>query len=136
MAAAQLSVLPSLPTRIPLLTPRPIAFPPSLPSLLPFTPGSLSEPSQLGWCLLALVLVVALKLAFAHPTTMEVHPQKSTPDSTLSPVRVLGGVQRPHHLSGFGSEPDGFLGSPKSAVSSSPVTTLTRTMHDLAGLGR
>ncbi|KAH0513947.1 M-phase inducer phosphatase 2 [Microtus ochrogaster] len=66
---------------------------------------------------------------------MEVHPQKSTPDSTLSPVRVFGGVQRPHHLSGFGSEPDGFLGSPKSAVSSSPVTTLTRTMHDLAGLG-
>ncbi|KAM7327298.1 hypothetical protein ACRRTK_013665 [Alexandromys fortis] len=66
---------------------------------------------------------------------MEVHPQKSTPDSTLSPVRVLGDVQRPHHLSGFGSEPDGFLGSPKSAVSSSPVTTLTRTMHDLAGLG-
>nr|XP_048315554.1 M-phase inducer phosphatase 2 [Myodes glareolus] len=66
---------------------------------------------------------------------MEVHPQKSTPDSALSPVRVHGGVKRPHHLSSFGSEPDGFLGSPNSAVSSSPVTTLTRTMHDLAGLG-
>lgn len=66
---------------------------------------------------------------------MEVPPPRSAPGSALSPARVLGGVQRPHHLPGFGLEPDGFLGSPERAVSSSPVTTLTQTMHDLAGLG-
>ena len=56
VAAAQLGVLPSLPPHIPLLTPRPIALPPSRPSLLPLTPGSLSELSQLGRRLLAAVL--------------------------------------------------------------------------------
>nr|XP_015858519.2 M-phase inducer phosphatase 2 isoform X2 [Peromyscus maniculatus bairdii] len=66
---------------------------------------------------------------------MEVPPPRSAPGSALSPARVLGGVQRPHHLPGFGWEPDGFLGSPERAASSSPVTTLTQTMHDLAGLG-
>ncbi|XP_015858519.3 M-phase inducer phosphatase 2 isoform X2 [Peromyscus maniculatus bairdii] len=66
---------------------------------------------------------------------MEVPPPRSAPGSALSPARVLGGVQRPHHLPGFGLEPDGFLGSPERAASSSPVTTLTQTMHDLAGLG-
>lgn len=67
---------------------------------------------------------------------MEVHPQKSAPGSALIPDLVLGGVQRPRHLSGFGLESDGFLGSPERAASSSPVTSLTKTMHDLAGLGR
>ncbi|KAL1786483.1 M-phase inducer phosphatase 2 [Sigmodon hispidus] len=66
---------------------------------------------------------------------MEMHPQKSAPGSALSPARVFGGVQRPRHLSGFGLESDGFLGSSERAISSSPVTTLTQTMHDLAGLG-
>ncbi|XP_051000609.1 M-phase inducer phosphatase 2 [Acomys russatus] len=60
---------------------------------------------------------------------MEVPPQKSAPCSALSPARVLGGIQRPRHLPGFG------LGSPVRAASSSPVTTLTQTMHNLAGLG-
>ncbi|XP_055465949.1 M-phase inducer phosphatase 2 isoform X1 [Psammomys obesus] len=66
---------------------------------------------------------------------MEVPPQKSAPGSALSPARVLGGIQRPRHLPGFGLGSDGFLGSPERAASSSPVTTLTRTMHNLAGLG-
>ncbi|XP_031227805.1 M-phase inducer phosphatase 2 isoform X2 [Mastomys coucha] len=67
---------------------------------------------------------------------MEVPPQKSAPGSALSPARVLGGIQRPRHLSGFEFGSDGFLGSPElTASSSSPVTTLTQTMHNLAGLG-
>lgn len=66
---------------------------------------------------------------------MEVHPEKSAPRSALIPDLVLGGVQRPRHLSGFGLESDGFLGSPERAASSSPVTSLTQTMHDLAVLG-
>ncbi|XP_021009645.1 M-phase inducer phosphatase 2 isoform X2 [Mus caroli] len=66
---------------------------------------------------------------------MEVPPQKSAPGSTLSPARVLGGIQRPRHLLGFEFESDGFLGSPEPTASSSPVTTLTQTMHNLAGLG-
>lgn len=66
---------------------------------------------------------------------MEVPPQKSAPGSALSTARVLGGIQRPRHLSGFGFGSDGLLGSPERAASSSPVTTLTRTMHNLAGLG-
>ncbi|XP_021510816.1 M-phase inducer phosphatase 2 isoform X3 [Meriones unguiculatus] len=66
---------------------------------------------------------------------MEVPPQKSAPGSALSPARVLGGIQRPRHFPGFGLGSDGFLGSPERAASSSPVTTLTQTMHNLAGLG-
>lgn len=66
---------------------------------------------------------------------MEVPPQKSAPGSALSTARVLGGIQRPRHLSGFGFGSDGLLGSPESAASSSPVTTLTQTMYNLAGLG-
>lgn len=67
---------------------------------------------------------------------MEVPPQKSAPGSALSTARVLGGIQRPRHLSGFGFGSDGLLGSPERAASSSPVTTLTQTMYNLAGLGR
>lgn len=66
---------------------------------------------------------------------MEVPPQKSAPGSALSPARVLGGIQRPRHLSGFGFGSDGSLGFPERTASSSPVTTLTQTMHNLAGLG-
>lgn len=66
---------------------------------------------------------------------MEVPLQKSAPGSALSPARVLGGIQRPRHLSVFEFESDGFLGSPEPTASSSPVTTLTQTMHNLAGLG-
>uniref|UniRef100_F1LQS5 protein-tyrosine-phosphatase n=1 Tax=Rattus norvegicus TaxID=10116 RepID=F1LQS5_RAT len=66
---------------------------------------------------------------------MEVPPQKSAPGSALSTARVLGGIQRPRHLSGFGFGSDGLLGSPERAASSSPVTTLTQTMYNLAGLG-
>ncbi|XP_028612696.1 M-phase inducer phosphatase 2 isoform X1 [Grammomys surdaster] len=66
---------------------------------------------------------------------MEVPPQKSAPGSALSPARVLGDIQRPRHLSGFGFGSDGFLGSPERTASSSPVTTLTQTMLNLAGLG-
>ncbi|XP_004593437.3 M-phase inducer phosphatase 2 isoform X2 [Ochotona princeps] len=49
--------------------------------------------------------------------------------STLSPARVHEGAPRPGHLPGL------RLGSPERAVASSPVTTLTKTMHNLAGLG-
>lgn len=66
---------------------------------------------------------------------MEVPPQKSALGSALSTARVLGGIQRPRHLSGFGFGSDGLLGSPERAASSSPVTTLTQTMYNLAGLG-
>lgn len=66
---------------------------------------------------------------------MEVPPQKSAPGSALSTARVLGGIQRPRHLSVFGFGSDDLLGSPERAASSSPVTTLTQTMYNLAGLG-
>ncbi|XP_034352830.1 M-phase inducer phosphatase 2 isoform X2 [Arvicanthis niloticus] len=66
---------------------------------------------------------------------MEGPQQKSAPGSVLSPARVQGGIQRPRHLSGFGFGSDGFLGSPERTASSSPVTTLTQTMLNLAGLG-
>uniref|UniRef100_A0A8C6QQN7 M-phase inducer phosphatase n=1 Tax=Nannospalax galili TaxID=1026970 RepID=A0A8C6QQN7_NANGA len=58
---------------------------------------------------------------------------KSARDSALGPAGVLG-AQRPRHLPGLRSESDSFLGSPELAASS-PVTTLTETMHNLAGLG-
>ncbi|XP_037354364.1 M-phase inducer phosphatase 2 [Talpa occidentalis] len=60
------------------------------------------------------------------------HP---APAVTLSPVGVRGGAERPDHLPGIRLEARGLLGSPERAVASSPVTTLTKTMHDLAGLG-
>ncbi|XP_053429877.1 M-phase inducer phosphatase 2 isoform X4 [Nycticebus coucang] len=66
---------------------------------------------------------------------MEVPPPEPSPGSALSPAGVRGGAQRPGHLPGLLLGSHGPLGSPKRAAASSPVTTLTQTMHDLAGLG-
>ncbi|XP_045384978.1 M-phase inducer phosphatase 2 [Lemur catta] len=66
---------------------------------------------------------------------MEVPQPEPAPGSALSPAGVRSGAQRPGHLPGLLLESHGPLGSPKRAAASSPVTTLTQTMHDLAGLG-
>ncbi|XP_026934625.1 M-phase inducer phosphatase 2 isoform X1 [Sagmatias obliquidens] len=66
---------------------------------------------------------------------MELPQPEPAAASTLSPAGVRGGVQRPGHLPGLRLGAHGLLGSPKRAAASSPVTTLTQTMHDLAGLG-
>uniref|UniRef100_A0A2K6V2R1 M-phase inducer phosphatase n=1 Tax=Saimiri boliviensis boliviensis TaxID=39432 RepID=A0A2K6V2R1_SAIBB len=66
---------------------------------------------------------------------MEVPQPEPAPGSALSPAGVRGGAQRPGHLPGLLLGPHGLLGSPVRAAVSSPVTTLTQTMHDLAGLG-
>lgn len=49
---------------------------------------------------------------------------------------VRGAAERPGHLPGLRPGAQGLLGSPERAATFSPVATLTRTMHDLAGLGR
>lgn len=67
---------------------------------------------------------------------MELPQPEPAAASTLSPAGVRGGAQRPGHLPGLRLGAHGLLGSPKRAAASSPVTTLTQTMHDLAGLGR
>ncbi|XP_004285340.1 M-phase inducer phosphatase 2 isoform X1 [Orcinus orca] len=66
---------------------------------------------------------------------MELPQPEPAAASTLSPAGVRGGAQRPGHLPGLRLGAHGLLGSPKRAAASSPVTTLTQTMHDLAGLG-
>ncbi|XP_054323908.1 M-phase inducer phosphatase 2 isoform X4 [Pongo pygmaeus] len=66
---------------------------------------------------------------------MEVPQPEPAPGSALSPAGVCGGAQRPGHLPGLLLGSHGLLGSPVRAAASSPVTTLTQTMHDLAGLG-
>nr|XP_058894881.1 M-phase inducer phosphatase 2 isoform X2 [Kogia breviceps] len=66
---------------------------------------------------------------------MELPQPEPAAASTLSPADVRGGAQRPGHLSGLRLGAHGLLGSPNRAAASSPVTTLTQTMHDLAGLG-
>ncbi|XP_059933856.1 M-phase inducer phosphatase 2 isoform X1 [Mesoplodon densirostris] len=66
---------------------------------------------------------------------MELPQPEPAAASTLSPAVVRGGAQRPGHLPGLRLGAHGLLGSPKRAAASSPVTTLTQTMHDLAGLG-
>uniref|UniRef100_A0A2K6GB69 M-phase inducer phosphatase n=1 Tax=Propithecus coquereli TaxID=379532 RepID=A0A2K6GB69_PROCO len=66
---------------------------------------------------------------------MEVPQPEPAPGSALSPAGVRSGAQRPGHLPGLVLGSHGPLGSPKRAAASSPVTTLTQTMHDLAGLG-
>ncbi|EHB04309.1 M-phase inducer phosphatase 2, partial [Heterocephalus glaber] len=58
------------------------------------------------------------------------------PGSALSPAVVRTGAQRLGHHPGLQLGSQGLLGSPERAASSSPVTTLTQTMHKLAGLGR
>ncbi|XP_007958174.1 M-phase inducer phosphatase 2 [Orycteropus afer afer] len=54
---------------------------------------------------------------------------------SLSPTSMRGGAERPGHLPGLRLGVLDLLGSPERAAASSPVTTLTQTMHDLAGLG-
>ncbi|XP_049725515.1 M-phase inducer phosphatase 2 isoform X2 [Elephas maximus indicus] len=66
---------------------------------------------------------------------MELPQPEPAPSSGLSPTGVRGGAERPDHLPGLRLGARGFLGSPERAAASSPVTTLTQTMHDLAGLG-
>ncbi|XP_018872898.1 M-phase inducer phosphatase 2 isoform X4 [Gorilla gorilla gorilla] len=66
---------------------------------------------------------------------MELPQPEPAPGSALSPAGVCGGAQRPGHLPGLLLGSHGLLGSPVRAAASSPVTTLTQTMHDLAGLG-
>ncbi|XP_007465482.1 PREDICTED: M-phase inducer phosphatase 2 isoform X3 [Lipotes vexillifer] len=66
---------------------------------------------------------------------MELPQPEPAAASPLSPAGVRGGAQRPGHLPGLRLGAHGLLGSPKRAAVSSPVTTLTQTMHDLAGLG-
>ncbi|XP_016050886.1 M-phase inducer phosphatase 2 isoform X2 [Erinaceus europaeus] len=58
------------------------------------------------------------------------------PAPPLSPAGARGDAERPGHLPGLRLGAHGFLGSPERAAASSPVTTLTKTMHNLAGLGR
>ncbi|DAA22988.1 M-phase inducer phosphatase 2 isoform X1 [Bos indicus] len=66
---------------------------------------------------------------------MELPQPESVAGSALSPAGMRGGAQRPGHLPGLGLGAHGLLGSPERAAASSPVTTLTQTMHHLAGLG-
>ncbi|XP_057559102.1 M-phase inducer phosphatase 2 isoform X2 [Hippopotamus amphibius kiboko] len=66
---------------------------------------------------------------------MELPQTEPAVGSALSPAGVRGGAQRPGHLRGLRLGAHGFLGSPERAAASSPVSTLTKTMHDLAGLG-
>ncbi|XP_004687423.1 PREDICTED: M-phase inducer phosphatase 2 [Condylura cristata] len=67
---------------------------------------------------------------------MELQQPGPAPALTLSPVGLRGGAERRDRLPGLQLGAHGPLGSPERAVASSPVTTLTKTMHDLAGLGR
>ncbi|XP_045430348.1 M-phase inducer phosphatase 2 isoform X2 [Pipistrellus kuhlii] len=60
----------------------------------------------------------------------------AAPSPARSPAAVRGAVERPGHLPGLRPAAQGLLGSPERAATFSPVATLTRTMHDLAGLGR
>nr|XP_020026774.1 M-phase inducer phosphatase 2 isoform X2 [Castor canadensis] len=66
---------------------------------------------------------------------MEVPQPEPAPGSALSQPGIRGGAQRPGHLPGLRLGSHGLLGSPERAASSSPVTTLTQTMHNLSGLG-
>uniref|UniRef100_A0A2I3G958 protein-tyrosine-phosphatase n=1 Tax=Nomascus leucogenys TaxID=61853 RepID=A0A2I3G958_NOMLE len=70
-----------------------------------------------------------------HRWDKPVPQPEPTPGSALSPAGVCGGAQRPGHLPGLLLGSHGLLGSPVRAAASSPVTTLTQTMHDLARLG-
>lgn len=67
---------------------------------------------------------------------MELPQPEPAPGSALSPAGVRGGAERPRHLRGLRLESHGLVGSPERATASSPVTTLTQTMYNLAGLGR
>ncbi|KAI5770244.1 CDC25B [Gulo gulo luscus] len=66
---------------------------------------------------------------------MELPQPEPAPGPALSPAGVRGGTQRPSHLLGLQLGAHGLVGSPERAAASSPVTSLTQTMHNLAGLG-
>ncbi|XP_053056173.1 M-phase inducer phosphatase 2 isoform X3 [Acinonyx jubatus] len=66
---------------------------------------------------------------------MELPQPEPAPGVALSPAGVRGGAERPSHLRGLRLGAHGLVGSPERAAASSPVTTLTQTMHNLAGLG-
>ncbi|XP_006894274.1 PREDICTED: M-phase inducer phosphatase 2 isoform X3 [Elephantulus edwardii] len=66
---------------------------------------------------------------------MEIPQPEPASGSALSLAGERGSVQRPSHLPGLWPGARGLLGSPERAAASSPITTLTKTMHDLAGLG-
>lgn len=63
-------------------------------------------------------------------------PDPAAPGSALSPAGVRGDAERPGYLPGLRLGAHDLLGSPERVAASSPVATLTKTMHDLAGLGR
>lgn len=120
---------PPHPPRFPLL---PRSGPVALPPFLPFPPGP-APYLVLSSC--ARPLWVAR--SSGHPSlgsaAMELpQPDPASPGSAPSPARVHGGTKRP----GLRLGAHGLLGFPERATASSPVTTLTQTMHDLAGLGR
>ncbi|XP_032714985.1 M-phase inducer phosphatase 2 [Lontra canadensis] len=66
---------------------------------------------------------------------MERPQPEPAPGPALSPAGVRGGTERPSHLLGLQLGAHGLVGSPERAAASSPVTSLTQTMHNLAGLG-
>nr|XP_055158194.1 M-phase inducer phosphatase 2 isoform X2 [Nyctereutes procyonoides] len=66
---------------------------------------------------------------------MELPQPEPAPAPPLSPVCLGRGAERPRHLLGLQTGAHGLVGSPERAAASSPVTTLTQTMHNLAGLG-
>ncbi|CAK7320243.1 M-phase inducer phosphatase 2 isoform 2-T2 [Lycaon pictus] len=66
---------------------------------------------------------------------MELPQPEPAPAPALSPVCLGRGAERPRHLLGLQTGAHGLVGSPERAAASSPVTTLTQTMHNLAGLG-
>ncbi|XP_023574382.1 M-phase inducer phosphatase 2 isoform X3 [Octodon degus] len=61
--------------------------------------------------------------------------EEPAPGSALSPAGESTAAQRTGYIPRRQLGPQGLLGSPERATSSSPVTTLTQTMHKLAGLG-
>nr|KAF6421874.1 cell division cycle 25B [Rousettus aegyptiacus] len=63
-------------------------------------------------------------------------PDPAAPGSALSPAGVRGDAERPGYLPCLRLGAHDLLGSPERVAASSPVATLTKTMHDLAGLGR
>ncbi|XP_045837468.1 M-phase inducer phosphatase 2 [Meles meles] len=66
---------------------------------------------------------------------MELPQPEPAPGPALGPAGVRGGTERPSHLLGLQLGAHGLVGSPERAAASSPVTSLTQTMHNLAGLG-
>ena len=118
----------SLPPHFPLLSPAPLLFLPPFPSTSGRLP-TLPRPAVPGVCWSPYARP-------ARPTAMELPQPEPVAGPALSPAGMRGGAQRPDHLPGLRLGAHGLLGSPERAAASSPVTTLTQTMHHLAGLGR